>query len=172
MSHGRSRRPFRCPVRSRVRKWLEAPIVEADGDGKPKVSRRRQGTPQGGVVSPLLANVYQHWFDKKFYSQKGSGAWAKARLMRYRSNKLSEYVEGKLEGRMGLKINREETRVEQLGEGEASPDFLGYSFRYYRDMYGREKRYLNMSVTKKALVRGERGERAKLRELTDYRYRS
>ncbi len=158
-----------------IQMWLEAPIVETGEDGKPKVSRTRQGTPQGGVISPLLANVYLHWFDVVFYSQKGPAAWAGARLVRYaddfvilaryQGEKLREYVEAKIEAWMGLKINREKTRVVRLGEGKASLDFLGYSFRYYRDMYGRDKRYLNMTASKKALVR----ERAKLRELTDTR---
>ena len=158
-----------------IQMWLEAPIVETGEDGKPKVSRTRQGTPQGGVISPLLANVYLHWFDVVFYSQKGPAAWAGARLVRYaddfvilaryQGEKLREYVEAKIEAWMGLKINREKTRVVRLGERKASLDFLGYSFRYYRDMYGRDKRYLNMTASKKALVR----ERAKLRELTDTR---
>src|SRR3982751_1504254 len=48
-----------------IRMWLETPVVEADGDsGKPeKRHRSKQGTPQGGVISPLLANLYLHWFD-------------------------------------------------------------------------------------------------------------
>ena len=38
-----------------------------------------QGTPQGGVISPLLANVYLHWFEQLFHRPDGPGTWAKAR---------------------------------------------------------------------------------------------
>lgn len=63
-----------------IRMWLEAPVVEA---GKAGQTRSRKGTPQGGVISPLLANIYLHWFDKVFYRQRGPAVWAKARLVRY-----------------------------------------------------------------------------------------
>ncbi len=39
--------------------------------GAPKVSRSQKGTPQGGVISPLLANLYLHWFDKVFHRPEG-----------------------------------------------------------------------------------------------------
>ncbi len=155
-----------------IREWLEAPVVETDDSGKPRVRRYRQGTPQGGVISPLLANLYLHWFDKVFHGPKGPGRWANARLVRYaddfvvlaryQSEELIRFVETKLEDWMGLKINREKTRVIDLRAEGASLDFLGYTFRYYDDQYGRTKRYLNVFPSKKALAR----ERAKLREKT------
>ena len=40
-----------------IRMWLRVPIVEEDDDGRPQVRRNLQGTPQGGVISPLLANA-------------------------------------------------------------------------------------------------------------------
>ena len=155
-----------------IRMWLEAPIVERDENGTPTVRRARQGTPQGGVISPLLANIYLHWFDKVFYRRDGPGVWAKAQLVRYADDfvilardvgpRLQAYVEAKLEAWMGLVINRDKTRVVDLREPKASLDFLGYSFRYYRDQYGRARRYLNLAPSKKALARA----RSKLRELT------
>ena len=57
-----------------IRMWLAAPVEEDDGHGGKKVSRRGQGTPQGGVVSPLLANVYLHWFEKVFYAARADRA--------------------------------------------------------------------------------------------------
>jgi RNA-directed DNA polymerase len=68
-----------------IRMWLEAPVVEASETpgGTPKISRSKQGTPQGGVISPLLANLYLHWFDKVFHRAEGPAQWAKARLVRY-----------------------------------------------------------------------------------------
>jgi len=40
-----------------IRQWLQAPIVESDDEGRKRVHRSDSGTPQGGVISPLLANI-------------------------------------------------------------------------------------------------------------------
>jgi len=69
-----------------IRAWLNAPVVEPPDDkqgGPPKIGRNKQGTPQGGVISPLLANIYLHWFDKAFHRQGGPADFAKAILVRY-----------------------------------------------------------------------------------------
>ena len=68
-----------------IRMWLETPVVEpGGGKGEPdKGSRSKPGTPQGGVISPLLANVYLDWFDKLFHRADGPAVWAKAKLVRY-----------------------------------------------------------------------------------------
>jgi RNA-directed DNA polymerase len=44
-----------------IKQWLKAPVVETEQGGKTKVKRNEKGTPQGGVISPLLANIYLHW---------------------------------------------------------------------------------------------------------------
>jgi len=159
-----------------IRMWLEAPVVEPPEKkgGQPKVTRAKKGTPQGGVISPLLANLYLHWFDKVFLDPQGPAQWAKAKLVRYADDmvvlaryqgpKLVGFIESKLETWMGLEINREKTRVVDLSEEGASLDFLGYTFRRQRDLYGRQRTYLHMSASKKALKR----ERDRLRELTSY----
>ena len=150
-----------------IRMWLEAPIMEE----KQRFNNDR-GTPQGGVASPLLANIYLHWFDKKFQRQDGPANWAKARLTRYaddfviqaryQGSRLKQWIEGQLEGWLGLVINREKTRTIQLREEGATLDFLGYSFRYEDDLKGRSWRYLNLFPSNKALEK----EREKIRELT------
>jgi RNA-directed DNA polymerase len=67
-----------------IRQWLHAPVVEPSQDGKPPTGKRNdRGTPQGGVLSPLLANVYLHWFDHVFQRADGPAQWAKAKLIRY-----------------------------------------------------------------------------------------
>jgi RNA-directed DNA polymerase len=148
-----------------IRMWLETPVVEPDGDkGEPgKWSRSKQGTPQGGVISPLLANLYLHWFDKLFYRADGPAQWAKAKLVRYADDfvvlapqqgpRLQGWIEEKIEKWLGLEINRDKTRVVDLREKKASLDFLGYTFRWHRDQYGRNRRYLYMGPSKKALQR-------------------
>ncbi len=152
-----------------IRLWLEAPVDE--GDGAPP-RRARTGTPQGGVISPLLANIYLHRFDAWFHSAQGPGQWAKATLVRYADDfvvlarwcgeRLTGAIEGYLTGRLRLRINREKTRVISLREEGASLDFLGYTLRYDRSRYGRGHRYLNVTPSTRAVHR----EYAKLREMT------
>jgi RNA-directed DNA polymerase len=160
-----------------IRMWLQTPVVEQQGDGvPPKVSRSKTGTPQGGVISPLLSNIYLHWFDKVFHRRDGPAQWANAKLVRYaddfvvlaryQSQQLAEFIETKLEQWMGLELNREKTRVVNLKQAGARLDFLGYTFRYDRDRHGRSWRYLNVVPSRKALKK----ERAMLREMTSSRF--
>ena len=152
--------------------WLKAPVVEKKDGGKPTVKRNGQGTPQGGVISPLLANIYLHWFDKVFHRAEGPAHWAQAKLVRYAddfvvlarypSQRLRSFIEGKLEGWMGLVVNRDKTRVVNLKEPKTSLDFLGYTFRFDRDRHGGAFRYLNLEPSAKALAR----EREALRQRT------
>jgi len=136
-----------------IRMWLKAPIVEppeskggrkdGTGRGKPEQGRKtypRKGCPQGGVISPLLANLYLHWFDKVFHKSDGPASWANARLVRYaddfvvlayhQSDKLRGWIEGKLKSWMGLEINREKTQVVNLREVGETLYFLGFTFRF------------------------------------------
>jgi RNA-directed DNA polymerase len=68
-----------------IRMWLEACVVEPEAGqgGSGKWSRPKKGTPQGGVVSPLLANIYLHWFDALFHGPEGPARWFGAKLVRY-----------------------------------------------------------------------------------------
>ena len=164
-------------VLSLIRMWLDVPVVDPGGSsGEPaKWSRSQTGTPQGGVIAPLLANLYWHWFDKVFHRSDGPAQWAGAKLVRYaddfvvlaryQGSQLMGFIEMKIETWLGLEINRDKTRVVQLSEAGASLDFLGFTFRYYDDLKGRRWRYLNVSPSEKALKR----ERAKLHEMTDHR---
>jgi RNA-directed DNA polymerase len=155
-----------------IRLWLEAVVVEEDEAGKIQGHRPQEGTPQGGVLSPLLANVYLHWFDKRFHGKDGPAHFAKAKLVRYADDfvvlaryqgpRLIAWVESVLEDWLGLKINRDKTRVVHLDEEDACLDFLGYRFRYERDLYGRVGRYLHLEPSEKSLAR----EREKLRQMT------
>jgi RNA-directed DNA polymerase len=158
-----------------IRMWLEAPVVEEkEGQGGVRQwSRAKQGTPQGGVVSPLLANLYLHWFDALFQGPQGPARKADVKLVRYADDFVAlakqmgtetiEFIESRLEGKFQLEINREKTRVVDLREEGASLDFLGYTFRYDRDLQGRDRKYLNVFPSKKAVQR----EREKLHEMTD-----
>jgi RNA-directed DNA polymerase len=154
-----------------IRMWLETPVVEETEDNQTKITRPGQGTPQGGVISPLLANIYLHWLDKCFHAKEGPAQWAKARLVRYADDfvvmaqhqgpQLVGWVERILEDRLGLKINRNKTRIVNLNEEGTHLDFLGYQFRYYRSRFGKG-RYLNWGPSAKSVQR----EMAKLTEMT------
>ncbi len=157
-----------------IRMWLESPVVEGGGSsGEPeKWNRAEKGTPQGGVISPLLSNLYLHWFDKVF-CRSSEAEKAKAKLVRYADDfvvlvpryvgpRLIQFIEDKLENWLGLEINRDKTRVVNLREEGASLDFLGFTFRYYDDLKGQGWRYLNVSPSAKAMKR----EREKVKEMT------
>ena len=157
-----------------IRMWLKAVVIDpGKGPGDPpKAHRSKQGTPQGGVISPLLANLYLHWFDKLFHRSDGPYRWADARLVRYADDfvilarfvggRIENFVEQTLQGRFGLTVNRAKTRTVKLNDPGVGLDFLGYTFRYDRDLRGRPKRYLNLFPSSKSMQR----ERDKLREMT------
>jgi RNA-directed DNA polymerase len=159
-----------------IRMWLEAPVVERPENGPPITRKPTQGTPQGGVISPLLANVYLHWFDKRFHASDGPANFAKARLVRYADDfvvmaryqgpQLVAAVESLLEQWLGLTINRTKTRIVDLDDEGSHLDFLGYQFRYLRDRFGRDQKYLHWGPSMKSIKR----ERAKLSAMTASRW--
>jgi RNA-directed DNA polymerase len=147
-----------------LRMWLNAPVEDRGDDGRTRVSRSKQGTPQGGVISPLLANLYLHWFDVRFHRAEGPGSWARARLVRYADDfvimaryvgaRITDWVGDTVEEWLGLTINRDKTRVVNVTRcGGESLDFVGYTFRYDWDRFGRGFRYLTMVPSDKAVVR-------------------
>lgn len=156
-----------------IRMWLKAPFVEDKGKGKRKPPKK--GTPQGGVISPLLANIYLHWFDKVFYGKEGPAHWAGAKLVRYADDfvilaryqgaRLQEWIESTIEGWLDLRINREKTKIVHLNEKGARLDFLGFSFRFERDLFGRDRGYLNIFPSPQSIKR----EKERLREMTSSR---
>lgn len=160
-----------------IRMWLQSTIEETDERGRKTRTRPTAGTPQGGVISPLLANLYLHWFEVLFYRSDGPAHWAKAELVRYaddfvvlaryQGERLRSWIETTLEGRFGLTINREKTKVVCLGAiaGE-SLDFLGFTMRYERSILPHTDRYLHVGPSRKAMDRV----REKLRDLTAPRH--
>lgn len=112
-----------------LRQWLEAGVME-DGVFSQTVS----GTPQGGVISPLLSNVYLHAFDRAM-TERGVGE-----LVRYaddfvvlcrseRDANAALEVAGEILAGLGLRLHPEKTRVVDLREGREGFDFLGWHFR-------------------------------------------
>jgi len=153
-----------------IRMWLESPVQEEDG------TRRKsgKGTPQGGVISPLLANIYLHELDKAFEEGKDSPrAYANARLIRYAddfvitarymSRRIQAWIEAKLEKELLLSINREKTKVVEMRKEKTTLQFLGFSMRYEKDRHGRGTKYLNITPSKKAVERLKEKIRTKTR---------
>ena len=149
-----------------------------------KVIGRTIGMPLGQAMK-VSQNIYLNELDW-FIHQKWMGLEAKVRVgRRYHKTALPchitryaddfvvlakqmgsetiEFIESRLERKFQLEINREKTRVVDLREEGASPNFLGYTFRYDRDLKGRDRKYLNAFPSNKAVQR----EREKLREMTN-----
>jgi RNA-directed DNA polymerase len=112
-----------------LRQWLEAGVMQ-DGVFSETVS----GTPQGGVISPLLSNIYLHVFDRAM-TARGIGE-----LVRYaddfvvlcrseRDANTALEVAGEILGGLGLKLHPDKTKVLDLRDGREGFDFLGWHFR-------------------------------------------
>lgn len=156
-----------------IRLFLRAPVQE--GKGPP--TRPRAGTPQGGVISPLLANSFLHWFDRAFHSERGPGTWANARLVRYADDfvimarfidwRIEGWVEHTIEKRLGLQLNREKTRVLNVEDEGTILEFLGFAFRWSRShQRGGGPVYVRVEASKKAKQRA----RSRIRDLTGPRF--
>lgn len=121
--------------------WLRAPVVVERDDGKRETrggKRTRHGTPQGGVISPLLANVYLHAFDTAWRAGGLERRW-QARLIRYaddfvvccrsRAVQVQAVIAAQLQA-LGLTLNTAKTRV--LDARQQAFTFLGFTVRVVR----------------------------------------
>jgi len=148
--------------------WLEAPIDEDNGKGgRTRRSPGNQGTPQGGVLSPLLANIYMRRF-LKAWEERGYGEQFQARIVNYADDfvilcrhtaRQALSVARGILSRIGLTLNEEKTRTCDVWREPF--DFLGYTFGVlYRPDLG--KPYLGLQPSKTRVTRLK----DKIRELT------
>ena len=155
-----------------IRHWLK---VCVQGPNGVRISPKGRGTPQGGVISPLLANIYLHWFET-IVSLTAKACGQVMSIVRYAddfvilarswADGFLQRVEGILEGRMGLTVNREKTKVLDFREPHTTLTFLGYDFRMVRDrLFGTGKRYLTFGPSKKSM----KGIREKIHAITHAR---
>jgi len=135
--------------------WLKTPVFE---DGQFKGGKKHEvGTPQGGVISPLLANIYLHLLDR-IVSKPGSifGRLCIS-IVRYADDfvlmgkRITEEALNKLKtilDRMGLTLN--ETKTKRIQSEQEAFNFLGHTIRYDKDIRGRNSKYWNICPSKKA----------------------
>ena len=132
-----------------IERWLKAPVQLADGG----LIHRGKGTPQGGVISPLLANLFLHYaFDKwiqRHYPRIPFERYADDGICHCRSKAEAEGLRVAIERRFaecGLELNLQKTKIvyckndNRRGDSaEQKFDFLGYTFRPRRakDRWGR-----------------------------------
>ena len=147
-----------------AKRWMTAPLLDEDGSLVP----RDRGTPQGGVISPLLANLFLHyvldaWIRREMRSIRFC-RYADDGVLHCRSERQARLVLQKLDQRLqecGLELHPEKTRIvycADVNRRQAYPviqfTFLGYTFRPRKavDKYGRT--YVNFSpaVSRDALT--------------------
>jgi len=143
-----------------IRMWLKAPVMEEDGDGTKRYvgggKGNRKGTPQGGVISPLLANLYLHLVDR---------IWERGQLQRKLGARMVRYADDmvilcrggterpmvvlrEILGRMGLLLKETKTRVVDVHQEVFS--FLGFEIGIWVSR-GTGKRYAHVQPSKQSL---------------------
>lgn len=149
-----------------IKQWLEAGVME---DGV-KQRSRVAGTPQGGVISPLLANIYLNELDRYWVENRvNTFSGLNAQYVRYADDvailspmenirKVKELLERKL-AELGLKLNQEKTRIVDADRG--SFDFLGFNFR--RVWHAEKQKYVPLMIPSQ---RATQAIRSKVKEIT------
>ncbi len=132
-----------------IKKWLDAGVLDTDG----RVLHPETGSPQGGIISPILANVYlHHALDKWFQKVVIPHCSGKAFLIRFADDFVCAFekledaqrfyaVLGKRLEKFGLELSADKTRIIPFSAailpGKTSFDFLGFEFRWGKDRKGK-----------------------------------
>jgi RNA-directed DNA polymerase len=131
-----------------IRKWLKAGVLDTNGE----VIHPAAGTPQGGIVSPILANIYLHiCLDEWFQHVVKKYCRGEACLIRYADDFVCAFereddaerfyrVLGKRLEKFGLDLSAEKTRVIAFDRGQSKQEgfeFLGFEFRWGQDRQGK-----------------------------------
>jgi RNA-directed DNA polymerase len=152
-------------IRLYIRRWLESPVKLTNGERQ----ERNCGTPQGGVISPLLANLYLHYaFDvwmRKYYPAVPFERYADDIVCHCRSKEEGEALLNNLQERLHeckLQLHPVKTRLVYCKDGKRREkfthtrfDFLGFSF-HARTVQDRDRKLFsgfNPGVSRKALKR-------------------
>jgi len=148
-------------VLSLIKMWLKVPVEERDGTGRKRLrggKGSKRGTPQGGVISPLLANIYMNRF-LKYWNRNNLGQRLRAHVVVYaddlvilsrgHASKAYEMLKDVMT-RIGLTVNETKTKLREATSERF--DFLGYSFGPYWDRRT-GKRYLGAGPSPKSRQR-------------------
>ena len=154
-----------------IKMWLKTPVEETDENGRRRMlggKKSKRGTPQGGVLSPLLANIYMHRF-LRAWRERGKGQEYEARIVNYadgfvilsrgRARAALEWTRWAMD-HLGLSLNETKTCLKNAREDDF--DFLGYTFgleRYRKDGHT----YLAAKPSKKSVQRLKQRVRAVLK---------
>jgi group II intron reverse transcriptase/maturase len=157
-----------------IKLWLKVPIVEEDGrytGGK----KNKKGTPQGGVISPLLANIYMNLLDRIVNQADGYYSTRKIRMIRYADDfiLIARHISQEailrthqLLDRMGLIINEEKSKLVKAKESPFA--FLGFTFRYDRSIFDKNKRFWNITPRAKSQKKIRQKINEKLKKIGHY----
>jgi len=157
-----------------INSWLKVPIVEKDGKYTGGKSNTK-GTPQGGVISPLLANIYMNLLDRIINNLQGEFSRRGITMIRYADdfilmskhinqeviNKVHNYLD-----RMGLTINTEKSKL--INAREESFDFLGFRVRYDRSIFSKRGRFWNIQPKPKSQKKIRQKINLKLKSIGHY----
>jgi group II intron reverse transcriptase/maturase len=135
-----------------IKSWLRAPVVEEDRNGRRRVLPNRCGTPQGGVISPLLANIYLNPLDHGV----NRNCVGKARMVRYaddfviacRPGHARDVMErtAKWLAAKGLKLNEEKTRLVDIRQ--EGINFLGFNLTWRKSL--KHRRYVHVEPSQRS----------------------
>jgi RNA-directed DNA polymerase len=147
-----------------IERWLKAPVQEEDG----KLIPREKGTPQGGVISPLLANLFLHYaFDRWItvkYPHVPFERYADDAIVHCKTETEAQEVRAAIATRLGecgLELHPEKTRIVYCKDDDRRRrypnekfDFLGYTFQARRSKNRKGKFFINFSpaVSNKAAM--------------------
>jgi len=144
-----------------IKMWLKTPVEESTGTGGRRLTGgkgSKRGTPQGGVISPLLANIYMNRF-LKYWRRNGLGQRLRAHVVVYADDLVilsrrhaseAHEVLKDVMTRIGLTVNETKTKLREATTGRF--DFLGYTFGPYWDRRT-GKRYLGAGPSAKSRQR-------------------
>ena len=150
-----------------IRKWLRAGVLEEDG----RVIHPQTGTPQGGIISPVLANIYLHyvldlWFERVVRPQQKGRCWMVRYAddfvacfeYRHEANNFEQALPERL-GKFGLEVAKDKTKTLRFGRNGGPHngrfDFVGFEFYWEADRQG-QPRVKRRTATKKHLAAMQR----------------
>ncbi len=157
-----------------IKLWLKVPIVEEDGKYTGGKSNTK-GTPQGGVISPLLANIYMNLLDRIVNNPTGYFSKRGIKMIRYADDfiLMSSHIEQEAIikahnylDRMGLIINTDKSKL--VNAREEAFDFLGFTFRYDQSPFSKWGKFWNVFPKSKSQKKIRQKIKSKLKSIGHY----